>query len=78
MSFEVTNPGIRVVAVSAGDAGGTVGTPPHQERLYRLILRAILREHSQQPLVADPMNLMWEGATRPADLDGKAIPSLPK
>ncbi len=68
----------KIRAVSTGDAGGTVGTKPHRERLYRMMLRAILHEHYGVPFDDDPSTIMWSGATRASDLDGKTIPAIPK
>ena len=76
--FEFYSPPSRVAVVSVGDAGGTFGTVPHQERLYRMVLRVILQQRFQMPLSDDSGSIMWKGATKPSDLDGKSIPPIPR
>lgn len=66
----------RLGVVSAYDAGQP-GSPEHRSRLYLLLYRAIAQTHFGVELTDDSQSLLWEGADDPADLDGKALPTLP-
>jgi hypothetical protein len=63
---------------AAGADAGRPGTAQHRERMYRLVLRGVLRGHFGMELNDDPASLLYRGITAPADLDGKTIPTVPK
>jgi hypothetical protein len=69
-------PSERLAVVSAFGAGGP-GTLQHEDRLYRLLLRAIAEAHFGVPLSDDRGSLLYAGATTPSDLDETALPALP-
>jgi hypothetical protein len=69
-------PAERLAVVSAAGAG-EAGTTRHEDRVKALLLRAIAQAHYDKPLNSDPSSLLFEGATKPADLDGKTAPTLP-
>ena len=64
------------LAVVSAFGAGKPGTPEHQERLYRLLLRAVSLAHFGIPPSHDPTSLLFEGMVTPAELDGKALPKL--
>lgn len=65
------------LAVVSGFGAGRPGTVQHEDRLYRLVLRAIAEAHFGVPLSDDAGSLMYAGATTPSDLDETALPVLP-
>ena len=66
------------LSVVSGYGAGKPGTAEHRERMYRLILRGVLVAHFGMELNDDPNSLMFRGVKTPAELDGKAIPAIPK
>lgn len=71
-------PGQSQVGVVSAFDSGLVGTQLRQERIYRMVLRELLQVHYHLPLSDDPTSLLWSGATKPSDLDGKSIPPIPR
>jgi hypothetical protein len=69
-------PAEHLAVVSAWDAG-TPGNDRHEDRLYRLLLRAIAQVHYGEPLNSDPTSLLFDGVTKPTDLDDLTTPALP-
>ncbi len=72
------SPGQSQVGVVSAFDSGVVGTQLRQERIYRMVLRELLQVHYHLPLSDDPTSLLWSGATKPSDLDGKSIPPIPR
>lgn len=65
------------LAVASSHGAGRPGTAEHRERLYRVLLRAVLQAHYELPLTDDEESILWEGIVEPADLDEKRFPDLP-
>jgi hypothetical protein len=70
-------PEISLATLSAY-GGGKPGTAEHRERVYLLVLRGVLVAHFGLALDDDPNSLLYRGITSPEQLDGKAIPAIPK
>ena len=64
------------LAIVSSDGAGATGSGRTQERIYRLLYRAVAQAHFGVPLDDDPTSLMFRGITAPADLDGKRLPTL--
>ncbi|HMO95159.1 MAG TPA: hypothetical protein PKD27_03500 [Tepidiformaceae bacterium] len=55
---------------------GYSGRAEAQERLYRLLYRAIARAHAGMPLTDEPGTLLSAGVSAPFHLDGVPLPVL--
>ncbi|OAI40423.1 hypothetical protein AYO38_00990 [bacterium SCGC AG-212-C10] len=64
------------IAVVSGYGAGRPGTTESQERIFRLLLRAVAHTRYGVPFTSDATSLMWDGVTKPTDLDGKTLPVL--
>lgn len=71
-------PGASQVGVVSAFDSSAVGSQLRQDRIYQMVLRALLQVHYHLPLSDDRNSLLWKGATKPSDLDGKTAPPIPR
>jgi hypothetical protein len=71
-------PGASQVGVVSAFDSSLVGSQLRQDRIYQMVLRSLLQVHYHLPLSDDPNSLLWKGATKPSDLDGKTAPPIPR
>lgn len=72
---DVAWPDERLAVVSV-NLYGYSGLPAAQERLYRLLYRAIARSHYGLPLTSEPGQLLSDDVTAPYHLDGVPLPAF--